>query len=131
MQNGLLLNPSSNLTIEGFTDADWGAQLDDRRSSSGYLNYIGVNLVSWSATKQRVVSRNSAKSKYRELAIATAEIVWIQALLQELCVPISQIPLLWYDNISAYHLAKNPVFCARTKHIEIDPHFIRDQVLRG
>ncbi|RVX22902.1 Retrovirus-related Pol polyprotein from transposon RE1 [Vitis vinifera] len=55
-----LFSPSSNLTIEGFTDADWGAHLDDRRSSSGYLVYLGGNLVSWSSTKQKVVSRSSA-----------------------------------------------------------------------
>ncbi|KAL6317017.1 hypothetical protein AAG906_026749 [Vitis piasezkii] len=131
MQDGLLLSPSTNLTIEGFSDADWGAQPDDRRSSSGYLVYLGGNLVSWSSTKQKVVSRSSAESEYRALALATAEIIWMQALLQELCVPIPAIPLLWYDNISAYHMAKNPVFHARTKHIEIDLHFIRDQVIRG
>ncbi|RVW97735.1 Retrovirus-related Pol polyprotein from transposon RE1 [Vitis vinifera] len=131
MQDGLLLSPLTNLTIEGFSDADWGAQPDDRRSSSGYLVYLGGNLVSWSSTKQKVVSRSSAESEYRGLALATAEIIWMQALLQELCVPISAIPLLWYDNISAYHMAKNPVFHARTKHIEIDLHFIRDQVIRG
>ncbi|RVW72304.1 Retrovirus-related Pol polyprotein from transposon RE1 [Vitis vinifera] len=131
MQDGLLLSPSTNLTIEGFSDADWGAQPDDRRSSSGYLVYLGGNLVSWSSTKQKVVSRSSAESEYRALALATAEIIWMQALLQELCVPIPAIPLLWYDNINAYHMAKNPVFHARTKHIEIDLHFIRDQVIRG
>ncbi|RVW86789.1 Retrovirus-related Pol polyprotein from transposon RE1 [Vitis vinifera] len=131
MQDGLLLSPSNNLTIEGFSDADWGAQPDDRRSSSGYLVYLGGNLVSWSSTKQKVVSRSSAESEYRGLALATVEIIWMQALLQELCVPIPAIPLLWYDNISAYHMAKNPVFHARTKHIEIDLHFIRDQVIRG
>ncbi|RVX10885.1 Retrovirus-related Pol polyprotein from transposon RE1 [Vitis vinifera] len=131
MQDGLLLSPSTNLTIEGFSDADWGAQPDDRRSSSGYLVYLGGNLVSWSSTKQKVVSRSNAESEYRGLALATAEIIWMQALLQELCVPIPAIPLLWYDNISAYHMAKNLVFHARTKHIEIDLHFIRDQVIRG
>ncbi|RVW45847.1 Auxin transport protein BIG [Vitis vinifera] len=77
------------------------------------------------------MSHNSAESEYHGLVFATAEIVWMQALLQELCVPIPTIPLLWYDNISAYHMAKNPVFHARTKHIEIDLHFIRDQVMRG
>ena len=77
------------------------------------------------------MSRSSAESEYRGLVFANAEIVWMQVLLQELCVPIPAIPLLWYDNISAYHMAKNPVFHARTKHIEIDLYFIRDQVMRG
>ena len=108
MQDGLLLSPSSNLTIEGFTDVDWDAHLDDRRNSSEYLVYLGGNLVSWSSTKQKVMSHNSAESEYHGLVFATAEIVWMQALLQELCVPIPAIPLLWYDNISAYHMAKNP-----------------------
>ncbi|KAL5562152.1 hypothetical protein UlMin_031899 [Ulmus minor] len=64
MRAELLLSPSSNLTIERFTDADWGAQPDDRQSSSGYLVYLGGNLVSWSSTKQKVVSRSSAESEY-------------------------------------------------------------------
>ncbi|RVX16039.1 Retrovirus-related Pol polyprotein from transposon RE1 [Vitis vinifera] len=106
MQDGLLLSPSTNLTIEGFSDADWGAQLDDRRSSSGYLVYLGGNLVSWSSTKQKVVSRSSAESEYHGLALATAKIIWMQALLQELCVPILRFP---YSDL----------------------HFIRDQVIRG
>jgi len=131
LHDGLVLSHSSHLTLEGFSDADWGGQPDDRRSTSGYLVYLGGNLVSWSSSKQKVVSRSSAESEYRGLAFATAEMIWMQALLQELCVSIPAIPLLWYDNISAYHMAKNPVFHARTKHIEIDLHFIRDQVTRG
>ncbi|RVW89378.1 Retrovirus-related Pol polyprotein from transposon RE1 [Vitis vinifera] len=129
--HGLLLQPSAHFTIQAYTDADWGAQPDDRRSSSGYLVYLGNNLVSWTASKQKVVSRSSAESEYRGLAIATAEIIWTQALLRELCISITSIPTLYYDNISAYYMAKNPVFHARTKHIEIDLHFIRDQVLHN
>ena len=131
MHDGLLLNPSHQLTIEGFTNADWAAQPDDRRSASGYLIYLGGNLISWSSTKQKLVSRSSAESEYRGLVLATAEIIWLQALMHELCVPTPVVPILWYDNISAYHMAKHSVFHARTKHIEIDLHFIRDQVLQG
>jgi hypothetical protein len=131
LHDRLLLSPSSHLTEEGFTDADWGAQPDDRQSASRYLVYLGDNLVFWSSTKQKVVSRSSAESEYRGLVLAATEIVWMQALLQELCVSTPAIPLLWYDNISAYHMVKNSVFHARMKHIEIDLHFIRDQVLKG
>ncbi|XP_073260155.1 secreted RxLR effector protein 161-like [Populus alba] len=131
MHEGQLLSPSSHLTLEGFTDADWGGQPNDRHSTSGYLVYLGGNLVSWSLSKQKVVSRSSAESEYCGLAFATTEMIWIQALLQEPCVSIPAIPFLWYVNINAYHMAKNPVFHARMKHIEIDLHFIHDQVTRG
>ncbi|KAL6333281.1 hypothetical protein AAG906_028464 [Vitis piasezkii] len=112
----VIVSPSTNLTIEGFSDADWGAQ-----------PMIGESLGPLPNKRWCLAVR----VEYRALALATAEIIWMQALLQELCVPIPAIPLLWYDNISAYHMAKNPVFHARTKHIEIDLHFIRDQVIRG
>ena len=105
------------MTIEGFTNADWGAQPDDRRSASGYLIYLGGNLISWSSTKQKLVARSSAESEYRGLVLATTEIIWIQALMHELYVPTPAVLILWYDNISAYHMAKHYVFHARTKHI--------------
>ena len=75
MQQGLRLNPSSHLQIQTYADADYASTPDDRRSSSGYCLFLGDNLVSWSATKQKVVSRSSAESKYRGLAIAATEIV--------------------------------------------------------
>ncbi|KAL5569887.1 hypothetical protein UlMin_026462 [Ulmus minor] len=128
MQDGIKLQASDHLQIQAYTDADYASTPDDRRSSSGYCLYMGENLVSWSATKQKVVSRSSAESEYRGLAIATAEIVWTLFLLQELCVPQQQTPILWYDNVSASYMASNPVFHARSKHIEIDLHFVRDQI---
>ncbi|KAL5537784.1 hypothetical protein UlMin_045380 [Ulmus minor] len=131
MQDGIKLQASDHLQIQAYTDADYASTPDDRRSSSGYCLYMGENLVSWSATKQKVVSRSSAESEYRGLAIAAAEIVWTLFLLQELCVPQKQTPILWYDNVSASYMASNPVFHARSKHIEIDLHFVRDQIKRN
>ncbi|KAL5573679.1 hypothetical protein UlMin_023276 [Ulmus minor] len=130
MQHGLRLNPSSHLQIQTYADADYASTPDDRRSSSGFCLFFGDNLVSWSATKQKVVSRSSAESEYRGLAIAAAEIVWTLSLLQELCVPQPDVPVLWFDNISSSYMAANPVFHSRSKHIEIDIHFIRDLVLQ-
>jgi hypothetical protein len=94
MHDGLLLNSSNQLTIKSFTYADWGAQPDDQRSASGYLIYLGGNLISWSFTKQKLVSRSNAESEYRGLVLATTKIIWIQALLQELCVPTPVVPIL-------------------------------------
>ncbi|XP_026380737.1 uncharacterized protein LOC113275425 [Papaver somniferum] len=93
---GILLKPSSStqLSFSAYTDSDWAGSLDGRRSTSGYFIYLGGNIISWSARKQKTVSRSSTEAEYRGLAIATAEIMWIQSLLSELHVSTSSPPVL-------------------------------------
>uniref|UniRef100_A0A803Q2C8 Uncharacterized protein n=1 Tax=Cannabis sativa TaxID=3483 RepID=A0A803Q2C8_CANSA len=79
--------------------------------------------------KQHVVARSSTESEFRALAYAAAELMWIQSLLQELHVSVLHSPIIWVDNQSATALAPNLVFHARSKHIEIDLHFVRDQIV--
>jgi hypothetical protein len=86
--------------------------------------------VSWSARKQATVSRSSTEAEYKALANATAEVMWIQTLLMELGVRAPRAAKLWCDNIGAKYLSANPVFHARTKHIEVDFHFVRERVAR-
>lgn len=76
------------------------------------------------------MARSSTEAEYRALAQTAADLVWLQQLFSELHLFLSSSPVLWCDNQSAIALATNPVFHARTKHIEIDYHFIREQVLR-
>ena len=92
---------------------------------------MGKNLISWSAKKQPVVSRSSTEAEYRSMAMATAEVYWLRMLLKELGMCLSRSPVLWCDNVGAIALASNPVFHARTKHVEIDYHFIREKILNG
>lgn len=74
------------------------------------------------------MARSNTKAEYRALAFATAELYWTRILLQALSIPLSQPPTLWCDNIGALALAFNPMFHARTKHIEVDFHFIGEKV---
>lgn len=77
------------------------------------------------------MSRSSTEVEYKSVAAATAEIMWIQSLLDELQVNINTKPIIWCDNLSAVSLAANSILHARTKHIEIDLYFVHEQVLKG
>ena len=125
---GLKIRKSSSLCVSGFSDADWAGSLDDRRSTSGFCIFLGSNLISWSSRKQATVSRSSTEAEYKAMANATAEIIWIQILLKELRVSSPSAATLWCDNLGATYLSANPVFHARTKHIEVDYHFVRERV---
>ena len=85
-------------------------------------------MIAWNARKQATVSRSSTESEYKSLANATAEIIWVQSLLHELGFISDCPPVLWCDNLGATYLSSNPVFHARTKHIEVDFHFVRERV---
>ena len=125
---GLVFKKSSCLDLIAYSDADWGSDPDDRRSTGGYCIYLGDNLVSWSSKKQSVVSKSSAESEYRAMALASAEITWICSLLKELGVKLNSTPLLLSDSTSAAAITTNLVLHSKTKHIEIDIHFVRDKV---
>ena len=125
---GLKIRKSNSMLVSAFSDADWAGCVDDRRSMGGFAVFLGPNLISWSSKKQPTVSRSSTEAEYKALANATAELMWIQKLLSELKVSHQPVARLWCDNIGARYLSANPVFHARTKHIEIDFHFVRERV---
>lgn len=122
----------SNITdLVAYSDADWGGCPDTRRSTSGYCLYLGSNLVSWSAKRQPSVSRSSAEAEYKGVANTVAELCWIRNLLLDLGCPITKAALVYCDNISSVYLSQNLVKHQRTKHIEIDIHFVREKVKMG
>ncbi|GKC16770.1 retrovirus-related pol polyprotein from transposon TNT 1-94, partial [Tanacetum coccineum] len=99
-----------------------------RRSVTGYGIFLGSSLISWQSKKQLVISRSSTEAEYMALADTTCEVTWLKCLIKEFQVSISTLIPIMCDNASSIALASNPVHHARTKHIEIDCHFVRDKV---
>ena len=114
--------------MTAYSDADWAGCPDTRRSTFGFCVFLGNNLISWSSKRQVTVSRSSAEAEYRAVAHAVADTIWIWQLLSELHRPIEQATIVYCDNISAVYMTSNPVQHRRTKHIEIDIHFVREKV---
>jgi hypothetical protein len=121
---GLLYSPGNVLSVDIYTDVDWAGCTIDRRSTSGYCTFIEGNLVTWKSKKQKVVSRSSAEAEYRAMTNGTCEGIWIKTLLEELGFKITEPIPLYCDNEAALHIASNPVFYERTKHIEVDCHLV-------
>jgi len=128
---GLVIPCSALTQLVVYTDADWAGCPDTRRSTSGYAVFLGGSLISWSSKRQPTVSCSSAEAEYRAVANGVAEASWLRQLLQELHHPLASASLVYCDNVSAVYLSTNPVQHQRTKHVEIDLHFVRERVALG
>ena len=128
---GLLFKKRGHLQIEAYTDADWAGSITDRRSTSGYCSFVGGNLVTWRSKKQNVVARSSAEAEFRAVAHGICEVMWIKRMLEELKASDSLPMKLYCDNKAAISIAHNPVLHDRTKHVEVDKHFIKEKLESG
>ncbi|CAL8136443.1 unnamed protein product [Prunus armeniaca] len=130
VEQGLVFHRSNDFTLRNFSDPDWAGSVDDRRSTTSACIFFGPNLLTWTAKKQSTVSRSSTEAEYRALAHTAAEIRWFGFLFRELGIPLRSAPCVYVDNLSAIYVAANPIFHARTRHIGIDYHFVRELVAR-
>ena len=130
-QYGLLYSKDDSSNCVGFSDADWGGDLDDRKSTSGYVFQVGGTAISWRSKKQTCVALSTAEAEYIALASAAQESLWLQQLLADLKKEETKSVVMYEDNQSAISMAKNPQFHGRTKHIAIKYHFVREQVSNG
>ncbi|GJW02424.1 ribonuclease H-like domain-containing protein [Tanacetum coccineum] len=131
LEFGLQLCVSSESSLVAYSNADWAGRPATRRSTSGYCVFLGNNILSWSSKRQPTLSRSSVEDEYRGVANVVAETAWLRNLLRELHTPLLNATLVYCDNVSAVYLSGNPVQHQRTKHIEIDIHFVRDMVAMG
>jgi hypothetical protein len=122
---------ASDSKLVGYSDADWAGNIDDRRSTTGYIFLIAGGAVSWSSKKQPTVALSTTEAEYMALTQATKEGIWIRRLLMEISVKpelYRQSTVIRSDNQSCISLARNSIHHARTKHIDIQHHFVREKV---
>ncbi|XP_071742675.1 uncharacterized mitochondrial protein AtMg00810-like [Rutidosis leptorrhynchoides] len=128
---GIHMHKTNTTSLISYTDADWAGCPDTRRSTSGYCVYLGDNLISWSSKRQPTISRSSTEAEYRGVANVVSESCWLRNLLLELHHPLNKATIVYCDNVSTIYLASNPIQHQRTKHIELDIHFVREKIARG
>ena len=129
MNLGLFYSGGSG--VLGYSDADWAGDVDDRKSTSGYMFQITGGPVSWRSGKQGTVALSTAEAEYVALSSAVQESVWMRRLLSELEYPPGGPTTILEDNQSSIAMARNPKFHGRAKHIDIKHHFVREQVSDG
>ncbi len=124
---GITFDGKRGLVLEGYSDADWGAG-EDRKSISGYVFTLAGGAISWSSKKQATTALSTTEAEYIALVQTAKESIWIQGLLNELGYTVANSNLIYGDNQGSIALANNPEYHARTKHIDIQYHFIRECV---
>ncbi|GJZ14241.1 ribonuclease H-like domain-containing protein [Tanacetum coccineum] len=118
----------TDLNLCSYVDYDWAKCKITRKSVTGYVVYIGSNLVSWKSKKQYVLAKSSAEAEYRAMNSITCEVMWILKILKDLYVNVDLHVSVSCDSSSAIQIAANPVFHERTKNFKIDLYFLRKKV---
>lgn len=128
---GITFRTDGNANVSGFSDADWGQNRQDRRSVSGYAFLLADGIISWSSKRQPTVALSTMEAEYLALAHACKEALWLRALITELGMPPPAPTDICTDNTAAISFAHDHQFHARSKHIDIRHHFVRDHITAG
>lgn len=113
---GLFFKKKEESSVEAFTDANWAGSIESKRSTSDYFKMLWWNLVSWRSKKQPVATSSSVEAEFRAFARGTCELIWLKRLMEEK---------------AAVSITYNPVHHDRTKHVEIDHNFIKENIEDG
>ena len=128
---GLFYRKGEKSDLIGFTDSDYVGDLDDRKSTSGYVFMMGSEAISWSSKKQPIVTLSTTEAEFVAATSCACQAIWLRKILEKLQFKQTGATTVYCDNSSAIKLSKNPVLHGRSKHIDVRYYFLRDLVEDG
>ncbi|PNX57911.1 type I inositol 145-trisphosphate 5-phosphatase 12-like protein [Trifolium pratense] len=130
MNYGILYKRNCELDLEGWSYSDYAGDLDDRKSTSGYVFMLGYNPISWSSKKQAIVTLSTTEAEYVSAASCACQAILLRRVLNQL-KQVQGCTTVHCDNSSSIKISKNPVLHGRCKHIDVRYHFLRDLTKEG
>ncbi|GKV27388.1 hypothetical protein SLEP1_g36561 [Rubroshorea leprosula] len=127
---GLTYSFSTNFQLYGYSDNDWGGDVDDRKSTTGFLFFLGDTAFTWCSKKQPIITLSTCEVEFVSAAACVCHAIWLRKLLEMLRIPQDEATIIYIDNKSTIALGKNPMFHDRSKHIDTGYHFIRECIER-
>ncbi|GAU12447.1 hypothetical protein TSUD_229810 [Trifolium subterraneum] len=123
---GLWYEKGNGIKLTGWSDSDYAGDLDDRKSTSGYVFMIGTKVVSWSSKKQPIVTLSTTEAEFIAAANSACQGIWLSRILSQIDEKLKECITIYCDNSSSIKLSKNPVMHGRSKHIDVRFHFLRN-----
>lgn len=127
-QFGIWYKPRKNGSLIGYVDSDWAGNIDDMKSTMGYVFSLGSGMFSWNSKKQEIVAQSTAEAEYVAGAAAANQAIWLRKILLDLGAEQLEATEIYCDSKSAIAIAQNPVQHGKTKHIQVKFHVIREAV---
>jgi len=128
---GVTYRKTKNEEITGYSDSDWAANVDTRRSTTGYVFFLCGGPISWRSKVQPTVALSSTEAEYMALTSSAQEAMSLRMMADDFHIKVEEPVLVYEDNQGAIAMAQNPVMHKTAKHIAIKQHFIREKVLNG
>lgn len=122
------MNVNAPLGIDAFSDSDWGANIDSRKSQSGCIFYLGGNLIHWASTQQSIVALSTAEAEVYALKETVKSLIWLRSIIQSILPPYNPQPTVFCDNEAAILMVTEPVISKQNRHFDMSYLFIKETI---
>ncbi|GAU29902.1 hypothetical protein TSUD_379930 [Trifolium subterraneum] len=133
LTDGIMYKHTNDKRLEliGWSDSYYAGDLNDRKSTSGYVFMLGTGAISWSSKKQPIVTLSTTEAEYVAAAVCACQCIWLKNVLNHLQITHNNGIVIYCDNSSSIKLSKNPIMHGRCKHIDVRFHFLRNLTKDG